>query len=242
MRNWSAFTPNLSSWINALLLATLLIIATSLVPVLHYIWTIIVFISAWMFYFVSIFLYFLASILPQFIQQIIISLISFITSIIGNLITLISPLILLLPIPIVAFAHHYLYLLLDRFYPELTAGERGRVTGYIPGIVSWWHGLFALVVVVMAMLCSDSLLSILPWLSHNAADCLASQTSELNASATTRVGLWVQIALMIFRQPIYSPFLRLVIWVVSAAYLYQFEFIFRQHLITANDPRTNGDR
>ncbi|MEM6611886.1 MAG: hypothetical protein AAF652_06450 [Cyanobacteria bacterium P01_C01_bin.72] len=108
--------------------------------------------------------------------------------------------------------------------------------------MSWWHGLFALVVVIMPMLCSDSLLSVLPWLSHNAADYIGSATSELNVYAATRIGLWVQIALMIFRQPIYSPFWRLVIWVIAAAYLYQFEFMFREHLIAASRERSNGDR
>ena len=242
MRNWSISNPNLSSWINAFLLAALLIIATSLVPVLHQLWTLVVIVAAWIFYFVSIFLMFIGSMLPHFIQQIIMGFISFISAIISGLITLISPLILLLPIPIVAFAHHYLYLLLDRFYPDLDVTERGRVTGYFPGIVSWWHGFFALVVVIMAMLVSDSLLSILPWFTHNAADYIASQMSEINVSATTRVDLWVRIALMILRQPIYSPFLRLIIWVISAAYMYQFEFTFREHLVASAAVRGNGDR
>ena len=242
MRNWSILNPNLSSWINAFLLATLLIIATSLVPVLHQLWTLLVIAAAWLFYVVSIFLVFIGSMLPHFIQQIIMGLISLVFSIVSGFITLVSPFILLLPIPIVAFAHHYLYLLLDRFYPDLEMAERGRITGYVPGIVSWWHGLFALVVVIMAMLVSDSLLSILPWFTHNAADCLASQTSEMNVFATTRVELWVQIALMILRQPIYSPFLRLIIWVISAAYMYQFEFTFREHLVASAAVRGNGDR
>lgn len=241
MRNWS-LNPNLSSWINAFLLATLLIIATFLVPALHHLWTLIVVVAAWIFYFISIFLAFIGSMLPHFIQQLILGIISFISSVINGLITLLSPLVLLLPIPIVAFAHHYLYWLLDRFYPDLDSTERGRVTGSIPGIVSWWHGLFALVVVIVAMLVSDSVLSILPWLTHNAADCIASQTSEINVRATTRVGLWFQIALMILRQPIYSPFLRLVIWIITAAYLYQFEFIFKEHLINSAANRLNGDR
>ena len=242
MRNWSIINPNLSSWINAFFLAGMLIIATSLIPLLHNLWTLVTFISAWIFYFVSIVLIFISSILPQFIQQIIFGIISFFSSIINGLTTLLSPFILILPIPMIALSHHYLYLLLDRFYPDLDVTERGRVRGYFPGIVSWWHGLFALVVVIMAMLTSDSILSILPWLTYNAADCLASQTSEINVHATTRVELWVQIALMILRQPIYSPFLRLIIWVVAAAYMYQFEFMFRQHLIAVNETGASSDR
>ncbi|MEM8830204.1 MAG: hypothetical protein AAGE96_12720, partial [Cyanobacteria bacterium P01_G01_bin.19] len=224
------------------LLATLLIIATSFVPLLYHLWTIIIYISAWVFYFISIFLFFIVSVLPYFIQQIIFGIISFISSFISALITFISPFALLLPIPIIAFAHHYLYLLLDRFYPDLDITERGRMTGYFPGIVSWWYGFFALVVTIFAMLVSDSVLSILPWLTHSTADCLTSQTSEINVYATTRVDFWVQIALTILRQPIYSPLLRLVIWLVTAAYMYQFEFTFRQHLIATNEGGTNSDR
>ncbi|MEL6928751.1 MAG: hypothetical protein AAFO95_08960, partial [Cyanobacteria bacterium J06600_6] len=65
--------------------------------------------------------------------------------------------------------------------------------------------------------------------------------SDLCVNASSRVELWVQIALMILRQPIYSPLLRLVIWVISAAYLYQFEFTVKEHLI-ANAVGRNSDR
>ncbi|MEL6496674.1 MAG: hypothetical protein AAFQ41_16370 [Cyanobacteria bacterium J06623_7] len=208
----------------------------------------------------------IGNVLPQFMLQIILSLISFIFSAINNLLTLLSPFILLLPIPIVAFAHHYLYLLLDRFYPDLDSHERGRVTGYIPGIASWWHGLFTLVVVIMAMLVSDSVLSILPIISSSQTTCSglpqildpgvygamqvlphgiihgtlhgAMPATELCA-ASSRVGMWVQIAIAILGKPIFSPLLRLLIWLVSAAYIYQFEFIFREHLITM---ATESDR
>lgn len=48
--NWSSYTPVLSSWINAFLLAGLLIIATSLIPATYNLWTIIVVISGLIFY------------------------------------------------------------------------------------------------------------------------------------------------------------------------------------------------
>ena len=264
MRNWSSLNPNLSSWINALLLAGLLIVATSIVPGLHYLWTLIVSVCALIFYFISIILLFVGNLLPQFIVEMIVGAISLISTIVNSLIILLSPLILLLPIPIVAFAHHYLYFLLDRFYPDLDPTERGRVTGYFPGVVSWWNGLFALLVVIMAMLVSDAVLSILPILTSNFADGGGLQQlsnpqvygameylpkgtvygtvhQHLGVSAASRIYIWVRMALMILGQPIYSPVLRLVIWIVAAAYMYQFEFIFREHLI-AGDRGRNGDR
>ncbi|MDJ0588651.1 MAG: hypothetical protein QNJ72_01475 [Pleurocapsa sp. MO_226.B13] len=148
--------------------------------------------------------------------------------------------ILLLPIPIVAFAHHYLYLLIDRYYPDLNPAERGRISGYYPGIVSWWHGLYALLVTILAMLISDSILSILPWLNFNLVDC-GLVTSNAGFYVSNRIDFWVQIALVILRQPIYHPWMRLILWTITAAYLYQFEFTFRQHLIERSSGTTNSN-
>ncbi|MBE9044751.1 hypothetical protein IQ255_10085 [Pleurocapsales cyanobacterium LEGE 10410] len=230
MRNWSVLIPNLSSWINAFLLATLLIIATLLIPAIHELFAVIYIFFAWLFYFAAIFLAWIINLLPQIIQAIVIGIVNFISAIVGGLIALISPLALLLPIPIVAFAHHYLYLLLDRYYPDLNPTERGRIRGYYPGIVSWWYGLYALLVTILAMLVSDSVLSILPGLNFNLVDC-GLETSEAGFYISNRIDFWVQVALMILRQPIYRPLMRLILWTITAAYLYQFEFTFRQHLI-----------
>ena len=233
MRNWSIFAPNLSSWINAFLLAGLLIIATSLIPTLHHLWSTLFYFGSLLVYFLFLAIGLILSILPQFIQGIISGFFSFISTIISYLLTLISPLILLLPIPIIAFAHHYLYLFLDQYYPDIRPIERGRVTGYFPGIVSWWHGLYGLLVVILAMLFSDAILSILPWLSFHSLDHDFLSISDIEISAANRINLWVRIALIILLQPIYHPFMRLVIWVITAAYLYQFEFQVRQHLIAS---------
>ena len=66
-------------------------------------------------------------------------------------------------------------------------------------------------------------------------------SSDVCVAAASRIDIWVKIALTILGQPIYSPFLRLVIWIISAAYLYQFEFTFKQHLIASARER-NSDR
>ena len=232
MRNWSELTPNLSSWINALLLAAILIIATSIsssvVLIISYIQVAI----SLLYFLMS----FLISFLPQFIQFLFTGTISLISSIISTVVTLLSPLIFLLPIPIIAFAHHYLYLLLDRYYPDIPSAERGRITGYFPGIVSWWHGLYGLLIIILALLVSDSILSILPWLNFDIV-IFDFQISDIEIYARNPIiDTWIKIAWRILAQPIYQPLMRLVIWVVAAAYLYQFEFTFRQHLIaTASD-------
>ena len=238
MTNWSNLTPNLSSWINAFLLAGLLIIATTIIPGIHYLWSLLFYFGSWLIYFLAVAVSFLVAALPQFIQYIIVGIFNLVLSIVSHMATLISPLILLLPIPMIAFAHHYLYLLLDRYYPDIASAERGRVTGYFPGLVSWWHGLYGLLVIILAMLISDSVLSILPWLSFDSLNCglsSMSDMSEIEIFAGSRVGIWVRMALMILVQPIYSPVMRLIIWLIAAAYLYQFEFKVRQHLIATSE-------
>lgn len=246
MRNWSNLTPNLSSWLKAFFLGSSLIIVTSLIPQLHWLWSTLITIIGSIIYLFILFLGFLISILPEFMQYLILGIINFIASIISNFIGLFSPLfalvsslILLLPIPLIAWGHHYLYLLLDRYYPEILPAPRIRVTGYFPGIISWWHGLYGLLIIILALLLSDSILSILPWLSFDSS-VGDFQISDLEISANNRINLWIRIALMIFGQPIYRPFLRLVIWIITAAYLYQFEFSFRQHLISSAS--SVGDR
>lgn len=242
MRNWSIFTPNLNSWINAFLLAMLLIVATSIIPSIHYLFGILYIFIAWLFYFIAFLFSIIVGALPQFIQFIIGSAVNLFLSILNGIATLLSPLILLLPIPIIAFAHHYLYLLLNRYYPDLDSAERGRVTGYFPSIVSWWHGLFALLVIIMAMLFSDSLLSIVPWLNFNFSDYnFLPQVSNVEIYGNGRISMWVRMALMILGQPIYRPFMRLIIWIIAAAYIYQFEFSLRQHLIGISRDRTNSN-
>ncbi len=233
MRNWSKYNPNLSSWINACLLAGLLIMATSLIPAIYNLWTFVVLISGWVFYFLVLLFSFIIVILPEFIQFIITGIISFLVSFFNNFITLVSPLVLLSPIPIIAFAHHYLYFLLDKYYPDLNPSERGRITGYFPNIVSWWHGLYGLLVIIFGMLISDAVLSIVPLISSSSFNCEFLQFSGSEPLAANHISFWVRIALMIFTRPIYSPFMRLVIWLISAAYLYQFEFQVRQHFVNS---------
>jgi len=49
---------------------------------------------------------------------------------------------ILLPILAIAFTHHFLHLLLDRFFPETQTPDTARTEGLFPGILSWWEGLY----------------------------------------------------------------------------------------------------
>ncbi|MEH2338847.1 hypothetical protein [Nostoc sp.] len=61
-------------------------------------------------------------------------------------------LLLLCPIPIISFTHHCLHLLIGRFIPEIQAPEIGRTQGLLPGIMSWWEGLYAWLVIAISTL------------------------------------------------------------------------------------------
>lgn len=61
-------------------------------------------------------------------------------------------LLLLSPIPIISFTHHCLHLLISRFISEIQSPEIGRTQGLLPGIMSWWEGLYAWLVIAISTL------------------------------------------------------------------------------------------
>ncbi|MBG1265828.1 hypothetical protein [Nostoc sp. WHI] len=61
-------------------------------------------------------------------------------------------LLLLSPIPIISLTHHCLHLLISRFMSEIQAPEIGKTQGLLPGIMSWWEGLYAWLVIAISTL------------------------------------------------------------------------------------------
>jgi hypothetical protein len=61
-------------------------------------------------------------------------------------------LLILSPIPTISFTHHLLHLLISRFISEIQAPEIGRIKGLFPGIMSWWEGLYAWLVIAISTL------------------------------------------------------------------------------------------
>ncbi|MCL6752791.1 hypothetical protein KBT16_18160 [Nostoc sp. CCCryo 231-06] len=60
--------------------------------------------------------------------------------------------LVLSPIPIISFTHHFLHLLISRFISEIQAPEIGRTKGLLPGIMSCWEGLYAWLVIAISTL------------------------------------------------------------------------------------------
>ena len=141
----------------------------------------------------------------------------------------VSPTWFISPIVVVAFAHHYLNLLLERYFPEISLPEMPKVEGFIPGFLSWWEGIYGLVVIILSYLASDTVLTIIPFFNQD--------ISSLDFAMMNPLYTWFNIAFQLYK-PIYNPIARLLIWVITAAYLYQFEARFRQYLISVG----NGNR
>ena len=164
MRNLPAWIPNLNSWMSAALLAAIVSLATKLVQLLSQLLTyLLLFLQ--LFLPILNFLLRILSLLPDFLQmfflwffQVIFVAISYLFTIAT---TISAPLLLLVPIVVISFSHHYLHLFLDRFFPDLRLPEMEKVTVFFPSIMSWWEGFYGLLVIIVALLLSDITLSFL---------------------------------------------------------------------------------
>ncbi len=116
--------------------------------------------------------------------------------------------LLLSPIPVVAIAHHWLHVFLDRYSPNTRSPELGKIEGIFPGLMSWWEGLYGWMTIALAMLLSG-MIRFLFFLSDD--------------SLYEMLGWWDELRNFF---TIYT-----LIRVVTAAYLYQFEYTVRHHLI-----------
>jgi hypothetical protein len=59
---------------------------------------------------------------------------------------------ILSPIVVISFTHHCLHLFISCFIPEIQALEIGKTQGLLPGIMSWWEGLYGWLVIILSKL------------------------------------------------------------------------------------------
>lgn len=122
---------------------------------------------------------------------------------------------LLLPISLIAIAHHLLHLFLDRFFPDSRSSELGTAKGFFPGLMSWWEGLYGWMVLILSTLISAGILGFLFY-------------------SPSRFSLWmVDLFTLLYSWDKGTNLLTIpaIVWIVVAACLYQFEHVVRQHLI-----------
>ncbi|MEH2171408.1 hypothetical protein [Nostoc sp.] len=121
-------------------------------------------------------------------------------------------LLILSPIPTISFTHHLLHLLISRFISEIQAPEIGRIKGLFPGIMSWWEGLYAwLVIAISTLIAAFFCTMILPL---------------FNISYTKPVELYTEVEKNIIL--IFGLF-----YVSAGALTYQIEHLVRQRIISA---------
>jgi hypothetical protein len=118
--------------------------------------------------------------------------------------------LLISPIVLIAFVHHWLHLFLDRFFPENKSPEMANLEGWLPGLMSWWEGLFGWQVLAIAMLISSSI-----WVIFIP-----------NASISNFSWVWLWYILQKFLT------IATLIQLIVSAYLYQFEYLVRNYLMS----------
>jgi hypothetical protein len=115
------------------------------------------------------------------------------------------------PIAVVAFAHHWMHRLLDNFFPESKLPETETVPGTFPGILSWWQGLFG-------------------WIAKLISSAIAYTTLALFLSENGLVYYFLKFFEGGWDMWRIVPVL---IQIIIAAFLYQFEYVVNQRLIAA---------
>ncbi len=115
---------------------------------------------------------------------------------------------LLSPILVIAVAHHLLHLFLDRYAPSSRSPGMSPVEGFLPTLMSWWEGFYGWMAIALAIVVSF-MIEILFSRSYNSLYHLLAWWDELKDLFTLPT---------LYR-------------VITAAYLYQFEYLVRNHLM-----------
>ncbi|MDY6938855.1 MAG: hypothetical protein SWY16_14425 [Cyanobacteriota bacterium] len=129
---------------------------------------------------------------------------------------------LLSPIVVIAITHHLLHGVLDRWFPESSVPDINPTRGIFPSLMSWWEGLFGWQTIYLISIVSSLFIFLIsPSGSHFSTRLLQ------NA-----FGAWDG----------FKEFFKLanVIRIITAAYLYQFEHLVRQHLMTVGAQNSSG--
>ncbi len=119
-------------------------------------------------------------------------------------------LLILSPIVLIAFLYHWLHKILDNLFPESALPDTETTPKTFPGLISWWKGLYGWVVYTL----STFVVSVVVIIFISESSLLSFIYSIANDG--------------IIRNPI--PF---ILQSISAAFLYQFEYLVHQRLIAA---------
>lgn len=126
--------------------------------------------------------------------------------------------LMLSPIWGVAYIHHLINILTEKFIPDTEMLGRDRIEGGLPTIGSWWEGMYA-------------------WLTLNVATIMCVALGGLFIPMENRsYNIWTFIYYIFtmlaepnkFKYILSGPF---ILWIICAAYLYEFESEIQRYFI-----------
>ncbi len=124
--------------------------------------------------------------------------------------------VLISPIIVIAFVHHWFHRALDQFVPDTRVVEVDGKPGVFPNLFSWWQGIYGLFVGSFSYLIALAILALIFSFSNVAANITA-QIARPNPIPLNPI----QIG-------------QFVVQVISAAYLYHIEFLVQQELLASS--------
>ncbi|MFP4098970.1 hypothetical protein [Coleofasciculus sp.] len=124
---------------------------------------------------------------------------------------------LLSPIVIIAVTHHWLHIVLDRFFPNTRSQQMAEVTGIVPTLMSWWEGFYGWMAITLAFVVSQMIQIIFLPQMGSLYDTLA---------------WWEELRDLFTLPTLYR--------LVTVAYLYQLEYLVRQHLMAVGANQGNA--
>ncbi|MEH2084601.1 MAG: hypothetical protein V7K89_32915 [Nostoc sp.] len=132
-------------------------------------------------------------------------------------------LLILSPIPIISLTHHYLYLFISRLVSEIQVPEIGRTQGFLPGMMSWWEGLYAWLVIAISTLIAALFSIILLLFFHPSYDRQIeyyTQIENINSNLILIFGLF---------------------YIFAGALIYQIKYLVRHRIISAHSSNKEKD-
>ncbi|BAZ05164.1 hypothetical protein [Calothrix sp. NIES-3974] len=126
--------------------------------------------------------------------------------------------ILLTPIIIIAFLHHWFHKILDQFVPDTRVVEVDGQSTIFPNLFSWWQGIYGLFVGAFAYIFALAVIGFI----FSFGDIMAAIQNQI--ARPTPITL----------NPI--DITQFIIRIVCIAYLYHIEFLVQQQLINSSRP------
>jgi hypothetical protein len=138
-----------------------------------------------------------------------------------SLFIIVSILILISPVFIITFIHHIFHILIKKLFPKIQSPEMRNVEGFIPGIISFWEGLYGWLVIWLSSLIAFFLTILTMPMSRIELYNLSRYYSNYEQTLTTVFG---------------------VIWIITGALIYQVDFLVKKRLLSISLANISGQK